>query len=143
MAIWALGEHKIPTEHPLEQIVSHTAMNVNHLSESVSLYRHSRTTAKKAAIQASLFYRLTRVFQRGAEGIFIDPAQLKRLKQTNNKIILMPTSNGTHLDLYLMFYINMAIFGQVGSIFHQVPTNDWFKDLTAMIFVSKGKAALT
>jgi hypothetical protein len=73
-------------------------------------------------VQSSFYYKLNGIFKRLIEGIYMDDVKFKKIveaaKRKNGRIVFVPVSKCSNLDLYLMFFVNFMIFNNSGPIFH-------------------------
>jgi hypothetical protein len=64
-------------------------------------------------------------------------------KANGSKLIFIPTSKCTCLDLMTMFYINYKALQTGSTIFHETPVNDMMCRMSKMIRVRRGQPYLS
>ena len=152
MAIWGLNELQVSPEHQLQQVVHKRGLSFatnSFKAQQFSLrnYRGSKLSTKDYLLQTRLYVQLDELLIKLVDGIYNDNQKLQRIvtqcKASGSKLIFVPTSKCTCLDLLTMFYINYTTLQTGSTIFHETQINDMLCRMSKIIRVRRGQQYLS
>jgi hypothetical protein len=152
MAIWSMNEPQVSPEHKLRQFVHKRGLpspyNIFKAQQLIlKNYGSSKLSTKDYLVQTRLYFQLDELLIDLLDGIYSNNTKLDKIvsdcKARGSKLVFVPTSKCTVLDLLAMFYINYTTLQNGSTIFHETQINDLLCRMSGMIRVRRGQSYLS